>query len=132
MASDDRAARIAAHRPLRFTLERNRGEDDVADGVQWADGTVVIRWRGEHPSTQTYSDWGHAMRIHHIGEPNSGDRWTTARWLDGVCFCCGIDLYTRGVICGGNGSQCLNCSATWDGPPNRVQNASEGTWRTVT
>lgn len=26
------------------------GEGDVAEGVQWSDGTVSLRWPGKHPS----------------------------------------------------------------------------------
>lgn len=124
--------------PLRFQLERKvkgpPGADDAyyiaADGVQFADGTVVIRWRGEHASTQTYSDWGHAMRIHHIGEPGIGaDKWTTAQWLDGECFCCGADLWKHGAMFGGNGAQCLCCSSGWQGPPSRFKDEHKGTWR---
>jgi hypothetical protein len=116
------------NRPLRFILKRNRGADTVATGVQFADGYVVIRWIGEHPSTQTYSDWCHAMHIHHIGEPGSGDRWTTAEWLDGVCFACGAEAQW---ISGGNGSQCLACSSGWNGPPDRVSGESKSGWRGI-
>lgn len=115
---------------LRFTLERGRECEAVADGVQFADGTVVVRWRGEHPSTVTFSDWGHAMRVHHIGEPKSL-QWTTARWHDGVCWACGCSIAARGAIFGGNGGQCLACSASWDGPPSRVHEPDAGSWRKV-
>ncbi|MFJ4687045.1 hypothetical protein [Streptomyces sp. NPDC088789] len=40
--------------PRLFTLERDMDtgvSGTVADGVLWPDGTVVIRWRGDRPST---------------------------------------------------------------------------------
>lgn len=41
----------------RFLLRRHQdisgvsGVGDVADGVLWPDGTAVVRWRGDNPST---------------------------------------------------------------------------------
>ncbi|MCX4615733.1 hypothetical protein [Streptomyces mirabilis] len=41
--------------PLRLFLRRHQdvsgvsGEGHIADGVQWPDGTVSLRWRGPHP-----------------------------------------------------------------------------------
>ncbi|MEV5911093.1 hypothetical protein AB0M00_19595 [Streptomyces chartreusis] len=41
--------------PLRLYFRRHQdvsgvsGEGRIADGVQWPDGTVSIRWRGPHP-----------------------------------------------------------------------------------
>ena len=124
---------LQPHIPLRFELRRNEtahAYDTVATGVQFSDGTVVIRWLGEHPSTQTYSDWGHAMRIHHIGGPMS-DRWTTAVWMDGICFACGADLNRVAVHSGGNGTQCCACSCGWEGPPNRRMDEHPTTWKST-
>lgn len=120
-----------AHHPLRFELRRNetpQGHDVVAVGAQFADGTVVLRWLGDHPSTAVYADWADVMRVHHVGEPRS-KQWTTAEWLDGVCFACGAEVAARGVFCGGNGTQCCGCSSTWDGPPSRE--VGGGMWRSV-
>lgn len=42
--------------PRPFVLRRHldvsgvSGEGDVAEGVQWSDGTVSLRWPGKHPS----------------------------------------------------------------------------------
>lgn len=42
--------------PRLFLLRRHvdvsgvSGTGTVADGVEWADGTASVRWRGEHPS----------------------------------------------------------------------------------
>lgn len=116
--------------PLRFRLRRNKDADIVADGVQFADGTVVIRWRGDHPSTQTYEDWGHAMRVHHIGEPNSGKQWTTAEWLDGVCFACSNRVEDFGR-CYGNQTFCHACAHGWEGPPNRYVGEHPTTWKSI-
>lgn len=41
--------------PRRFYLRRHQdvsgisGEGRIVDGVRWPDGTVSLRWRGEHP-----------------------------------------------------------------------------------
>jgi len=43
--------------PRLFRLERDvdvsgiSGTGHVADGVQWPDGTITVRWRGARPST---------------------------------------------------------------------------------
>lgn len=36
----------------------------VAEGVQFSDGTVVLRWRGEHASTVVWKSLVDAMAIH--------------------------------------------------------------------
>lgn len=111
----------------RFTLLR--GDIEVADGVLWDDGSVSLRWRGKHPSIAFFSDYGHAMRVHHIGEPGS-DRWTTARWDDGVCFCCGSSVAENAMMAG-NGAQCARCSASWDGPPSIKAEPEKGKWNAI-
>ena len=57
-----------------FVLRRTQdisgvsGTGDVADGVQWPDGRVTIRWRGDHPSTVNWDDIGDALFVHgHAG-----------------------------------------------------------------
>lgn len=48
----------------RFQLHRDQditgvsGTGIVADGVLFADRSVAIRWRGEHPSTVVWARWG--------------------------------------------------------------------------
>ncbi|BDH04874.1 hypothetical protein [Streptomyces seoulensis] len=67
----------------RFVLRRHRdisgvsGVGDVADGVLWPDGTAVVRWRGEDPST-VHWDRGRTSvdRIHGHGGA------TEIVWLD--------------------------------------------------
>jgi hypothetical protein len=50
--------------PRRFPLRRQidmtgiSGEGDAADGVQWSDGTVALRWRARWPDTTV---WEHGM-----------------------------------------------------------------------
>jgi hypothetical protein len=52
----------AAGGPRPFVLRRFldvsgvSGEGDVAEGVQWSDGTVSLRWPGEHPSVTFWQD----------------------------------------------------------------------------
>ncbi|MGW4239251.1 hypothetical protein ACWEJP_20930 [Streptomyces sp. NPDC004749] len=56
--------------PRLFTLERDRdvtgvsGTGTVADGVVWPDGTAVIRWRGESPSTVAWASLADAVAVH--------------------------------------------------------------------
>lgn len=112
--------------PMRFELLRRRDAEHVADGVLWTDGSVSLRWRGAHSSVAFFGDYGDAMRVHHIGEAGS-DQWTTARWLDGVCWTCGAPA--GGALYGGNGGQCSACSSSWDGPPSSRVEPDKGAWR---
>lgn len=68
--------------PLLFELVRTRdisgvsGTGVVADGVQFADDSVAIRWRGEHPATAVWPTIADVLAVHgHHGA-------TTVRWLD--------------------------------------------------
>jgi hypothetical protein len=53
-----------------FTLRRDvdetgvSGTGDVAEGVQFSDDVVVIRWKGEHASTVVWPSIESAMAIH--------------------------------------------------------------------
>jgi hypothetical protein len=66
----------------RFVLRRGEdvtgvsGTGDVAEGVEFDDGAVVIRWRGAAPSTVIWADINAAMSIH------GHDGRTRAVWLD--------------------------------------------------
>jgi hypothetical protein len=54
------------------TFELHRAEDVsgvsgtgvVADGVEFPDDTVVIRWRGRHASTVIWPDLATALAVH--------------------------------------------------------------------
>ncbi|MEU1086370.1 hypothetical protein ACFYPN_22835 [Streptomyces sp. NPDC005576] len=56
--------------PRRFHLQRNddvtgaSGTGRVADGVQWPDGTVTVRWRRERASTVNWDCIEDAEAIH--------------------------------------------------------------------
>lgn len=70
----------------RFQLVRNHdvsgisGTGIVADGVQFPDGTVVIRWRGERQSTVVWPGIEDVEAIHgHSGA-------TVIDWVD-ACSC---------------------------------------------
>lgn len=39
-----------------FDVSGVSGEGDVAEGVEWSDGTVSLRWPGEHPSVTFWQD----------------------------------------------------------------------------
>jgi hypothetical protein len=55
--------------PRLFVLRRDRdvtgvsGPGDVADGVQWPDGSVVLRWR-ERPSTSVWDSLDLMLSVH--------------------------------------------------------------------
>jgi len=67
----------------RFVLQRNEdvsgvsGTGVVAEGVEFSDGTVVIRWRGEYSSTVIWPDLRHVEVIH------GHDGRTVIQFLDG-------------------------------------------------
>lgn len=56
-----------------FQLYRDRdvtgmsGTGVVADGFEFDDGTTVVRWRGEYPSTVVWDDIGTAEIVHGHG-----------------------------------------------------------------
>lgn len=60
---------MSAPTPRLFVLRRGRdvtgvsGAGDVADGVQWADGTVVLRWR-ERTSTSVWDSLELMLSVH--------------------------------------------------------------------
>lgn len=69
--------------PRRFFLQRDTdvtgvsGEGRVADGVLWPDGTVSVRWRGEHPSTVS---WDRGLdSVNHVHAHGGA---TQVIWLD--------------------------------------------------
>ncbi len=68
--------------PRRFQLDRDHdvsgvsGTGVVADGVEFEDGAVVVRWRGERPSTVVWPDVASVEAIHGHGGA------TRVRWVD--------------------------------------------------
>jgi hypothetical protein len=48
----------------------------VADGVQFPDGTVALRWRGYYPSTAIYENW---MAVEHL---HCHDGKSKIAWVD--------------------------------------------------
>jgi hypothetical protein len=64
------------HLLRHFDVSNISGTGIVAEGVQFTDGTVVIRWLGLRPSTVVWHSMEHAMAIHgHNG-------FTEVVWLD--------------------------------------------------
>lgn len=66
----------------RFRLHREldvsgvSGIGDVAEGVQFADGTVAVRWLGSYPSTAVWASIDAVIAVHgHNGT-------TRVEWLD--------------------------------------------------
>lgn len=68
--------------PWRFYLDRRKDRTGVssvgrvADGTQFSDGTVVLRWRTSQPSTVVYASIDACVHVHGHG----GD--TRLVWLD--------------------------------------------------
>jgi hypothetical protein len=52
------------------------GTGDVVEGVQFTDGSVAVRWHGDHPSTAVWPSIADVLVVHGHG----GD--TVLRWLD--------------------------------------------------
>lgn len=86
----------------RFQLERDTdvsgisGTGTVADGVEFPDGTVVIRWRGERQSTVVWPGIEDVEAIHGHGGA------TRIVWvdLDGPCEECGFTPPTHAHAAG--------------------------------
>lgn len=71
-----------------FRLERAEdvsgvsGTGHVADGTEFPDGTVAVRWRGVHPTTALHRDMASVEFIHlHGGK-------TRLVWLWRMCEAC--------------------------------------------
>lgn len=68
--------------PIRFSLIRefdisgSSGTGRIADGVLFVDGSVALRWRGEHPSTAVWARIEDAVKVHGHGG------LTKVRWID--------------------------------------------------
>jgi hypothetical protein len=64
---------VADLRPRTFRLVRDEdvtgvsGTGTVADGVAWPDGSVSVRWRGEHPSAVFWDDMKAVEHVHGHG-----------------------------------------------------------------
>jgi hypothetical protein len=69
--------------PRRFELVRHRdvsgvsGTGVVAEGIEWSDGTVALRWGGHYPTTTVWQDGIDALLAIH-GHNGA----TVIRWLD--------------------------------------------------
>lgn len=83
-AMTSRGAKPSGHQvhPRRFVLIRETdpsgvsGIGTVAEGVQFSDGTIALRWRGPHPATAVWNSITNVLAVHgHTGA-------TAARWLD--------------------------------------------------
>jgi hypothetical protein len=69
--------------PRRFELVRHTdvsgvsGTGVVAEGIEWSDGTVALRWGGRFPTTTI---WQHGIDAVLTVHGHQGA--TTIRWLD--------------------------------------------------
>lgn len=70
------------NQPRRFEFHRDHdvsgvsGVGVVAEGVQFSDGTLAIRWLGEFPATAAWASLDHAIAVHGHGGK------TRVVWLD--------------------------------------------------
>jgi hypothetical protein len=66
--------------PRRFyvvrTVTRHGRTGRVADGVQWWDGSVAVRWHGDPSGTEIFGSVEGFLQVH--GHEGS----TVAEWLD--------------------------------------------------
>jgi hypothetical protein len=101
--------------PRLFRLVRHtdasgvRGTGTLAEGVEWSDGTVAVRWRGRWPSTSTWDGGIEALLAAHGNGGRTQIHWFPSRpqpvptrptqtaplWLpaptaDGCCSRCGL------------------------------------------
>lgn len=69
--------------PRRFRLIRHfdvsgvSGTGVVAEGVEFGDGAVALRWKGDHPSTVAWDSVESILAVH------GHDGATELIWLDG-------------------------------------------------
>ena len=89
-----------------------RGTGTLAEGVEWSDGTVAVRWRGPWPSTSTWDGGIEALlaahgnagrtQVHWLlptitttepppppSEEPMNTVWLPAPGIDGLCTRCG-------------------------------------------
>ncbi|MGV9803909.1 hypothetical protein ACWDTP_38320, partial [Mycobacterium sp. NPDC003449] len=113
--------RLPVHRV--FGLQRDHdptgvsGTGHVADGAEWPDGTVTIRWRGERPSTVNWTSLDDAMAIHGHGGA------TRIIWADEPpthrCAC-GIDWPDPSLGCGHTYARCESVEGAGLFDPNAI------------
>lgn len=107
----------------RFWLDRKvdvtgvSGTGTVAEGCVFGDGTTVVRWLGDHPTTTVHPSVESVEHIHlHEGR-------TEFRWQDPICFVCGTENSET------NGMHCYECGASTDEPFMETRpNPSLGKW----
>ncbi len=51
------------------------GTDPMAEGVEWSDGTVTLRWRGQWPATSAWEGGIDAMLAVHAANGSTVLRW---------------------------------------------------------
>ncbi|MFF0341944.1 hypothetical protein [Kribbella sp. NPDC004875] len=75
VASRSGARRFELHRHVDVSGVSGTGV--IAEGVEWSDRTVALRWGGQYPTTTVWQDGVEALlAIHGHGGA------TTIRWLD--------------------------------------------------
>lgn len=62
-------------RLLRYVdISEVSGTGDVAEGIQYSDGAVALRWRGKHPCTSTWNCLDDLLAVHGHGGSTVVDR----------------------------------------------------------
>jgi len=106
------------HKPggmRRFRMDRDGNM--IAQGCQFGDGTIVIRWFTGIPNTGIYNSLAEFKKIH------VEDHATTSlRWEDKCCFACGTGLWHE------NDRWCSACGAMWEGEGSDEPEPEKGQW----
>lgn len=112
----------------RFRIDRKvdvtgvSGTGCVAQGVVFSDGTTVVRWLGEHPTTTVHPSVESVEHIHLHGGASS------IRWEDPICFQCGAEIERD--MSSPKHQHCYSCGASGDEPYLETRpNSSLGGWK---
>jgi len=94
------------------------GTGCVAQGIVFSDGTAVVRWLGESPTTTIHSSIESVEKIHLHGGASK------LRWEDPICFACGTEIDRTAY-----GQWCSACGATSAEPFLETRpDPSQGRW----
>ena len=92
-----------------------RDDDIVCQGVQFGDGTTVLRWYGDTRSIAVYASFEDCKAVH-------GHGGTEFRWEDKCCFLCGASEHPVPSV------SCSNCGASWEGEASGEPEPEKGAW----
>lgn len=91
-----------------------RGTGTLAEGVEWSDGTVALRWRGPSPNTSTWDCVDTVLAVH-----GTGGR-TQIHWLPSARTTVGVrstrpaeQVHTVWLPAPGVDGLCSRCGQQW-------------------